>query len=608
MRKIIGIILSILVVYFSTAPASYAQEEPDMDELEQMREDMFLHQINDMQQSFNEVLLRNLPYTVSSSYDANNPDIITFNFHFEQNSYIYKDSVKLVYPDDVVAVLLDLPQGIEYEDSQGKHIIFKYDFSVKAQIVKSRQGQFLHISYQGCNDKGICYPAMKTGAVMPNVSNEGLSLVPKSGFEDLQEEDQLTLLLNHNFTLAMMFSVAMGVLLNLTPCVIVLLPIFSAMISGHRSHSMGYAVAVNGAYTMGLSLSYMCLGLLLSVLGANMQIFLQHPAVLYAMAIILVACAASSAGLFSVNPPQRVMQGVQNTMARQSRGTVFSAFLFGVLSSVLTTPCTSAPLAGIVLYILQDGDVLRGSLSFFAVGLGMALPLFFIGIFGVNYLDKLKRQSVLVKKIVASMLLGLAYYLIKDHLGRLHQMVFIVLIFFISTFILFELFSNLSQNKSSNLITSLSCAMLICAGLYSFTGGDEEAQSQSSFTTITRMSDLSQFRGQKVYLHFTANWCTNCHAMREGVYDSPEFQDLARNNNVKLLEFDITDVENEDVQDMLQRFQIIGVPYFLLLDEQGEVLGKGVGFKSFEDIKTLMASRSVIAEDAGTPGVAGAVN
>ena len=46
-----------------------------------------------------------------------------------------------------------------------------------------------------------------------------------------------------------------------------------------------------------------------------------------------------------------------------------------MLSSLLVSPCVTAPLVGALLYISATGDALGGGLKLFSLGLGMGAPL-----------------------------------------------------------------------------------------------------------------------------------------------------------------------------------------------------------------------------------------
>lgn len=583
LRSLPQLLLAALLCCLAAAAGTAAAQEG---------EGTFLEQFQSGQPSFSQLLQRNLPYRVSYAFDELSPDLLSFRFRFSQGSYIYLDSIRLIHDEDVSVIMHPLPAGREHQDAQGVQRIVDRDFEVRIQIVTARAGQRLTISYQGCNDHGICYPAMQTAAALPAVSSRGLSLIPQpqSSYGLLPDTDELTGLLGSNLMAALFFSLLMGTLLNLTPCVIVMLPIFSAMISGHHSRSAGYAVGVNCAYTLGLSLSYMLLGLLLSMLGAGLQTYLQHPAALFAMAAVLIACAVSAAGYFEFAGTSGLLSGVQAQMTRQAQGTLTSAFLFGVLSSIMTTPCTSAPLAGVVLYIMQDGNLLRGSLSFFAIGLGMSLPLCIIGVFGVRYLDGLKWQSLLFKKLVAAMLLGLAYYMVRDHLGSLRTAVFVILVFIISCMVLYEAFSLLSQDRGGSLITTISCAIIATGAVYTMLDdhAPDASDAPSAFLAVHSLDELSVYRGQDLYLIFTAAWCTNCHVMQSEVYARPEFMEFSARHGLRLLECDITDTQNPQVQEILNHYQIIGVPSYVVLDRTGRLQDSGIGIKTFDEIRRRM--------------------
>ena len=69
---------------------------------------------------------------------------------------------------------------------------------------------------------------------------------------------------------------------------------------------------------------------------------------------------------------------------RTEGGSLWGAAVLGVVSSLLVSPCVSAPLAARLLYISATGDALGGALKLFALGLGMGAPLLVVATGGAN--------------------------------------------------------------------------------------------------------------------------------------------------------------------------------------------------------------------------------
>ena len=69
--------------------------------------------------------------------------------------------------------------------------------------------------------------------------------------------------------------------------------------------------------------------------------------------------------------------------------------MFGALSALIATPCTSAPLAGALIYVISTNSILKGMLMFLFIGIGMGVPLLVIGTFGSRFLNifRVRRQG-----------------------------------------------------------------------------------------------------------------------------------------------------------------------------------------------------------------------
>lgn len=92
---------------------------------------------------------------------------------------------------------------------------------------------------------------------------------------------------------------------------------------------------------------------------------------------------------------------------------MLGAATLGVLSSLLVSPCVTAPLVGALLYISTTGDALGGGLKLFALGLGMGAPLVLFAIGGGALLPKSGTWMVGVRKAFGVMLLAVSVWLLE---------------------------------------------------------------------------------------------------------------------------------------------------------------------------------------------------
>ena len=85
----------------------------------------------------------------------------------------------------------------------------------------------------------------------------------------------------------------------------------------------------------------------------------------------------------------------------------------GSLSSLVVSPCVSAPLAGALIYISTTGDAVLGGLALLTLGLGMGVPLIVIGASGGHLLPKAGVWMNSVKAVFGVGLLAVAIWLLE---------------------------------------------------------------------------------------------------------------------------------------------------------------------------------------------------
>ena len=163
-----------------------------------------------------------------------------------------------------------------------------------------------------------------------------------------------------------------GLILNLMPCVFPVLAIKVFSFTRHADDHRGHRIS-GLAYTAGVIVSFMALGLLLlglraagESLGWGFQ--LQNPAVVAGLAALFTLIALNLAGVFEFG--SLLPSGLA---AFQARHPVLDAFLTGVLAVAVASPC-SAPFMGASLGLALTLPAAQALLIFAALGLGLALP------------------------------------------------------------------------------------------------------------------------------------------------------------------------------------------------------------------------------------------
>ena len=160
-----------------------------------------------------------------------------------------------------------------------------------------------------------------------------------------------------------------GLLLNLTPCVLPVLPI-KAMGLAAKADSRAEAAAAGGLTGLGIVGFWLALGgaiASLTGLSAVHSLF-QRPAFTLGVGVMIAVMAAGMAGWFTVPLPRSVYA------IDTAKGGWLGHVLLGVMTAVLSTPCTAPFMGSAAAWATtQPGGVTLA--VFGAIGAGMALPV-----------------------------------------------------------------------------------------------------------------------------------------------------------------------------------------------------------------------------------------
>ena len=278
------------------------------------------------------------------------------------------------------------------------------------------------ISYQGCADMGLCYPpetkwvALDLGAGVGGGDSSGGLPAATSAISETSEQALASMLRDGGLLTSLLLFFLGGVGLAFTPCVLPMVPILSSIIVGESAQiTRARALWLSITYVLGMALTYALIGTLVGLFGAsmNLQAALQSPPVLVFFALVFVALAFSMFGFYELQLPQRWQNGLNSLGQRVGGGKLVSVFVMGSLSSLVVSPCVSAPLAGALIYISSTGDALLGGGALLALGLGMGVPLVVIGASGGHLLPKAGAWMNSVKAVFGVLLLAVAVWLLE---------------------------------------------------------------------------------------------------------------------------------------------------------------------------------------------------
>ncbi len=162
-----------------------------------------------------------------------------------------------------------------------------------------------------------------------------------------------------------------GLISAASPCVLAAIPLIIGYVGGYSEGSKKKAALYSLVFILGLSITFTVLGAAASAMGSFLSFSGRW---LYiGLAAIAVVMGLQLMGLITVPLP------FQKTRQVRSRG-LWGAFLLGLLTGTVSSPCATPVLAVILAYVSTQGDVLYGGSLLFAYAVGHCALIFFAGL------------------------------------------------------------------------------------------------------------------------------------------------------------------------------------------------------------------------------------
>lgn len=498
-------------------------------------------------------------FVVEATWAADATELL-IDYRPVKGYYIYQESLQYrLFIDDrqINTKNIQLPRGIEkFDETFGKKMeIYPNPFLVTIPFVqKAEQGIRLELDLQGCADGGICYPPMTYQYFLaaPGVKVAPIpdtDLRPSSGSINTQSMSLAGLwsgrddigsiksyLENADLAYLLLGFLLLGVALAFTPCVLPMLPILSSIVLGKQGDlpiGKVRSAYLALAYILGMALLYALAGILTAALGSGVQRALQSPIALMIFSGLLLFLAGSLFGFYELRMPQAWQNKVDQMAGRQKGGSLFGAFALGAISTLVASPCITAPLASVLGFVAQTGSMVLGGALLFVMALGMGLPLLLIALGARSVIPSAGAWMVWLQRALGVMLVLLAIWIVWPAFSMLR--------------------GETDPQNSSRLEKRISPNLV-----FQVVRSPEELQS---------ILQKAQENKKLVLLDFYADWCISCKEMEAITFTNPEVaKEMSR---FVLVQVDVT-VNNSSTQALLKQYGLFGPPAILLFNGLGD--------------------------------------
>jgi thioredoxin:protein disulfide reductase len=529
------------------------------------------------------------------------PQEIIAQWQIAPGYYLYRDKFKIISP--AVAKLMAWPKAYHH----AKHAVYKDLLRIAIPLkTKSQPDIELQIRYQGCSQGGYCYaPIEKTVRITFPFVKEGLNQAPlitiigetenKTREAASIKSDLLTdqtaaknYLSSHSLAMIWLCFLGLGLLLAFTPCSLPMVPILSSIIIGQNKPTTKKAFSLSLSYVLGVASTYALAGMMMAWLGSSVSAILQNAWIISAFSLFFVFLSIALLRGWNLQLPAQWQQRIITLQQHQKSGTYIGVFLMGGLSTLVVSPCVTAPLVGVLSYIADTGNIFLGGSALFALGLGTGIPLLVIGSSTGKFLPQTGPWMETIKKIFGLLLLGLAIWM----LGRIVDpgvTLFLWAALSLATAIYCFFFTE-QWSQRGRVSAYILGSLLAIYGFVLFVG--VAMNHTSPFYPIEKIA--SQYHGdalifvdvkdmdhlatllkeakaerKPVILDFYANWCESCRAVEENVLAKPEVQKALQ--HFVLLRANVS-ANNSFDNTLLKKYNVIAPPTFLFFNRDGHEL------------------------------------
>lgn len=475
-------------------------------------------------------------------------DQLTVEASIPEGAYLYAERTSVDAGDQ--AVLLESPVAHPHIDDFGTADIYEGG-QIHRWVYQTSSEAVVTVRYQGCGtpDGGsaVCYPpdtktftatGNETAIGLPNIGNwtpadgslenllDRFEVVRTDGgvknpeeflaFLDTGSESKASASILEGKSVWIMILLVLlgGLALNLTPCVLPMIPVNLAIIgagSGAATKRQGFLRG--GVYGLGIALAYGSLGLFTVLTGSKFGTLNSSPIFNFIIAAVFIVLALALFDRLNIDLSR---YGSKFGISSEKRGRLIPAFVMGAVAALLAGACVAPIVIAVLLQattLYASGHV-AGLFLPLLLGIGMALPWPIAGA-GLTVLPKPGMWMIKVKHTFGILILLFAGYYAWLGIGLLP--------------------------KASN----------------------AKHSTESALESLEMELNDALISGKPVFIDFWAHWCKNCLQMEKTTFKDPAVKE--RLKDFQVIKFQAEDIGDPRIKALLDRYNLPGLPGYVIL-------------------------------------------
>jgi thiol:disulfide interchange protein DsbD len=223
---------------------------------------------------------------------------------------------------------------------------------------------------------------------------------------------------------------------------------------------------------------------------------------------------------------------------------------------------------------------------FFVLALGLGTPYLFLAIFSgkIKSLPRAGEWMMGVEHIFGLILVGMAvYFLLPLIPNDISSFILPAYMIIAGVYILF--FERKAKNvKGFQIFKTIFSVLIVGIAVYKLIPSDTRSIAWQPYSE----DSISEISNSGVIIDFYADWCIPCKELDALTFSDPEV--IKVSEEFETYKADLTETLSPEVEQLREKYEIVGVPTVLILNLKGEEVERITGFVTAEEFLKIISN------------------